>query len=165
MDELEILQLTREEHNRVKSNLITVGQAVNDMEAVFRLQHADAEAGQQSIKGFLQNLWRLRDIVETLALGMERHFFFEEQNLPPVLGPNLMEGLAREHEEIRAKFLSCQVLLRQDTLDYTTDQVLSLRTSIQTAIGDLIGMLESHAAKEEAIFSMVEKALLQTRNR
>ena len=163
MDQLEIIRRTIEEHHKIRGNIRLIGEATNDMEALFSLQQAEANWGQSSIQSIVQNVDKLKQTIHRLSEGLKNHFALEEQWLPPVLGDNLAKALVLEHDEIRDKLVKCEAGFVNDISEFQRDKLLSYRTSVEQVIDDLIGLIEGHAGREDIVLSMIEKALSRER--
>ena len=163
MEQLEIIQRTIQEHHKIRNHLRLVGDAVNDIEAIVSLQHADTSWGQISVQDVERNMDRLKQTISQLNEGLTNHFGFEEKWLPGVFGPTLMKALVLEHDEIRDRLTKCKATFIDDIAQFTREKLLSYRSSIHQVTDDLSGLIESHASREETILLMIEKALIKER--
>ena len=159
MDDLAVIRRAIEEHHRIRGNVRLAGEAVNDMEALFSLQQAHAAWGQGSIKELTEAVARLQQTIAGLGQGLNAHFGFEEQYLPPVLGTNLMKAIVLEHDEIRQKLSECAASVSADLGGQPQEKLLSFRSLVQQVVSDLSNSIESHASREEVVFRMLERAL------
>lgn len=159
MDDLEVIRRAIEEHHKIRSGLRQVGAAVNDMEALFGLQQAHASWGQGSVKEITDTLGRVQQTVNEMKQGLDRHFGFEEQYLPPVFGENLMKALLLEHSEVRQKLNDCEESVNRDVQGLPQERLLEYRTTIERTIADLTAAIEGHASREEVVLRMLERAL------
>ena len=91
--------------------------------------------------------------------GLDRHFGFEEQYLPPVFGENLMKALLLEHSEVRQKLNDCEESVNRDVQGLPQERLLEYRTTIERTIADLTAAIEGHASREEVVLRMLERAL------
>jgi len=159
MDFLEIIDRAIAEHRVVRSNLSVMGGAMNDLEATFSLQKAHASWAQGSVDTLVENVDRLRQTVEQLGAGINRHFGFEEQYLPPVFGGTLMKALIFEHNEVRKRLADCRALIATDIMGLPQEKLLVYRSDIQQKLSDLTQTMEGHASREETVYFMLERAL------
>lgn len=156
---LEIIQRTIEEHRKVRSDVGVVGHAANDMEAMFSIQRSHAGWAQGSLEALPQSIERLRQAVEVVNEGLRRHYGFEEQYLPPVFGETLMKALVLEHGEVRGKLSACVTSINADVGGMAQEGLLTYRSGVQQAIGDLMQSIEAHASREEVVLHMIARAL------
>lgn len=159
MNYLETIRRTLEEHRKIRSDVQQVGQAMNDVEAVFAMQRAQAGWAQSPMEALPEGVDRLRQTVDAVKKGLTRHFAFEEQYLPPVFGETLMKALVFEHVEIGRKISDCSVSIPDDVSGMAQDKLLASRSMAQQTISDLIQAFEAHASREDTILRMMERAL------
>ncbi len=159
MEQLEIIQRTIEEHHKIHSDLNTVGEAINDFEAIFRFQHVRSQLGQSSAPDVNRHIENLHNTIKKMDAGLQKHFSFEEKYLPEVLGTNLMKAILYDHDEIRGHLLRCKTAITGDFVNISREELLARRNHVQQLVHDLIGEIESHAGREETVLKMIEKAL------
>jgi Hemerythrin HHE cation binding domain len=159
MDDLAVIRRAIEEHHKIRGSFRLAGEAINDMEALFNLQQAHATWGQGSVTKLQETAERLQQSVNAVREGLNNHFGFEEQYLPPIFGKNLMKALVLEHDEIRQKLRECAVSVVADVRGASQEKLLSYRGELQRMVSDLSNTMESHASREEIIFRMLERAL------
>ncbi len=159
MDDLAVVRKAIEEHHKVRSNIRLVGEAMNDMEAVFGLQQANADWSQGSVQGLSETVDRMQRTISGLSAGLKNHFGFEEAYLPPVFGSNLMKALLLEHTEVREKLAECASSIVADVSGLPQGKLLSFRSTVQRLVADLGNVIENHTSREEVILRMLEKAL------
>jgi hemerythrin len=164
MDQLEIIQRTIQEHHKIRTHIRLVGDAMNDMEAIINLQHADTSWGQHTVQDVEKNMDRLKQTISQLSEGLTNHFGFEEKWLPDVFGQTLMKALILEHDEVRDRLTKYKAAFIDDIKQFTREKLLSYRATIQQDIDDLSGLIESHASREEIVLLMIEKALIKDKN-
>jgi hypothetical protein len=108
---------------------------------------------------------KLKETLNLMAEGLDRHFLFEEKDLPPIFGEILMQALLLEHRQIRQKLAETKSTV-VDTRLAGLDQkdMLAQRTRIQHVVGDIRHVIEEHASREEVILQMLERALVEGRS-
>ncbi|MDO8568702.1 MAG: hemerythrin domain-containing protein [Dehalococcoidales bacterium] len=158
-DNLAIINRVIQEHQRIRSGIQAVGQSMNDMEAVFSLQQAYAGWTTSSIEATLERQKHLQKVMELLEIGLNNHFAFEENALPPLLGEMLMQALIIEHKEIRRQIAQAKVMLNTKLTDLPQEALLQQKLQIQQAINVMSQTSEEHAAREEIILNMMKKVL------
>jgi hypothetical protein len=159
MDDLAVVRKAIEEHHKVRSNIRLVGEAMNDMEAVFGLQQANADWSQGSVQGLSETVDRMQRTINGLSAGLKNHFGFEELYLPPVFGNNLMKALLLEHGEVRQKLDECAGSIVTDVRGLPQGTLLTFRSTVQRLVADLGNAIENHTSREEIILKMLERAL------
>lgn len=159
MDPLDVIRRAIAEHRRVRSDVSSMGGAVNDLEAAFSLQKAHAAWAQSSVDSLLENMGKVKLTVETLTEGLKRHFSFEEQYLPPVFGETMMKALMYEHNQVWSRVSDCQTVLGTDLKGMPQEGLLAHRSALEQKISELTQTLEGHTSREETVFGMIEKAL------
>jgi hypothetical protein len=159
MDDLEVVRKAIEEHHKVRSNIRLVGEAMNDMEAVFGLQQANADWSQGSVQGLSETVDRMQRTINGLSAGLKNHFGFEELYLPPVFGDNLMKALLMEHGDVRQKLDACAGSIVADVRGLPQGKLLSYRSVVQRLVAELGNAIENHTSREEIILKMLERAL------
>jgi hypothetical protein len=159
MDDLAVVRKAIEEHHKVRSNIRLVGEAMNDMEAVFGLQQANADWSQGSVQGLSETVDRMQRTINGLSAGLKNHFGFEELYLPPVFGNNLMKALLLEHGEVRQKLDECAGSIVTDVRGLPQGTLLTFRSTVQRLVADLGNAIENHTSREEIVLRMLERAL------
>ena len=165
MDDLAVIRRAIEEHHRIRGNIRLAGEAVNDMEALFSLQQANADWGQGSVAKLTETTDKVQRAVNGLKEGLQNHFGFEEKYLPPVFGHNLMHAIVVEHDEVRQKLQECSASVVVEVQGLPQEKLLSFRNLVQQMVSDLSNLIESHASREEMIFKMLERALEREKTR
>jgi hypothetical protein len=165
-DYLTIIRMTIEEHYKIREHIRTVGESVNDLEALFSLQKASSGWSQSSAEALAERQRRLQQTLNFLAEGLKNHFGFEERYLPPVFGEVLMQALLLEHRDIKAKLEEARSTLAGTHWEgLKQEDSLARRMLVQHLIDGICQSVEEHATKEEMILKMMERALEETKNR
>jgi hypothetical protein len=155
-----LIQKVIAEHKLLREQMQHVNEAVNDVEAVFSLDRVSSAWVQSSLETLGQRQQQPADHLGELTSGLDRHFAFEEESLPLVLGSMLMEGFVSEHNEIRLSMAACREktdsvhfdgLRRAEALS-TKEEVLQFMMAVRT-------LTYSHLDREEAILRMLESGL------
>jgi hypothetical protein len=100
VDNLEIIRQVLAQHKVILGQLKSAGDTVSDMEALLRLESArtDLTMGFQQTLG--EKMSRLEKIIAPIDQGMRKHYTFEEEMLPPLLGELFTEALILEHKQL-----------------------------------------------------------------
>jgi len=159
-DTLHVIERAIEEHHHIRAGLKHAGDSVTDIEAMFTLHKEYAKWSQSSVKELKDKQGELLKAIGTLEQGLKRHFGFEEESLPPLLGEVLMKTITQEHGEITGLLNKAKDSLRERTLEGLNQRaLLSKKAEIQANIRQIIEVVEEHAAHEETILRMIQKAL------
>jgi len=160
MDDLAIISRVLEEHRAIKGHIKLVGDSISDQEALASLTQARADwiPGQQEILAEKQK--KLQRALSFLYEGLKKHFSFEEELLPPLLGELLMRALILKHMEIIKQISEVKPIVADIKLEgLSRDELLSEESFIQRAINKTCQLVEYHTEEEEVILEMVERAL------
>ncbi len=159
-DKLAIIQRVIAEHQTIHGHTKLVGEAINDLEAIFRLRQDYSGWTQSSLESLTEKRERLQQTLSFLAEGLRNHFNFEEMALPPLFGDLLMEGLILEHQEIRKSINEARPVVGDTSLEsLPQEELLARKWQIQQAIASLCQLSDEHLAKEEIILKMMKRAL------
>lgn len=148
------------EHHAIRGHIKLAGDTVNDIEALFALQTTESGWSQTSITALIKEQDHLLQAVTSLEEGMQNHFRFEEEALPPLFGELLTKAILHEHHKISAQIRSIKTTLaniRLEGLDQR--ELLSNKSVVQQDINSLSQTIERHAQHEEVILSMMKQAL------
>ena len=160
LDSLAIINKVIEEHQAIRKHVKLVGDSVPDREALTALEkeHADFIPGRFEV--LTEKREKLQQTLNFLDEGLKNHFAFEGEVLPPLLGELPMRGLLLEHREIKSKIDEAKSIIADTKLEgLSREELLSKEANIQQTITGICQLVEEHAAKEEAILDMVQRAL------
>ncbi len=159
---LETIRAAIAAHSLIRSHMSHVGQSVNDIQAVLGLQQSYAAWAQSSIDELAKRQQQLEQQVGVLREGLRTHFMYEETNLPPLLGKILTQALLLEHGEVNEEMKRVQlVLLQSQVAGVAREEILTSQKKVMAEITSLNDMIEKHAAREEVVLRMMERALTQ----
>lgn len=148
------------EHNAIRGHIKLAGDTINDIEALFTLQKTQSGWSQTSIAALIEERDRLLQAISFLREGLQNHFDFEEEALPPLFGDLLMKAILHEHDRISRQVKTAKTTLANMELEGLDQrELLSRKLVIQQNIQDLGQTIEEHAQHEEAILTMMKKAL------
>jgi hemerythrin len=160
LEKLEVIQKILEEHISFRENIKLAGDSVSDPEALAGLMQArgDWTPGQADVTPAGQE--KLQGTLSYIAEGLQNHFAFEEELLPPVLGEVLTRGLKLEHSKIRAEIDAAKSTIAGTSLDgLSRDELLSAQARVKQLIDNIGQIVERHAADEEALLRFAEIAI------
>ncbi len=159
-DSLAVINRVIQEHQRIRGNIKLVGESTNDLEAMFSLQQVYSGWTLSSMEAIDEKQKQLQQTMSFLDEGLNNHFAFEERALPPLFGELLMQALLLEHQEIRKKIGEAKSLIAGTRLvDLSQEKLLSQKSHIQQVINAISQVVEEHAAREETILNMMNRAL------
>ena len=159
-DNLSLVKRTLDEHEIIRDHMRSVGGAVSDKEALAELEKAHADWTPGRFEAVQVKRDKLQQTIQHLEEGLKRHFGFEEEALPPLLGDMLMHAILLQHEEIEKEIGEARSMVADAKLEgLDRDQLLAQDARIQQKIGVLLQLIEEHATKEEMILEMVRTAL------
>jgi hypothetical protein len=159
---LEIIERVIQEHRQVGAHLrsLSLGESIPDEQARVALEKEHAEWIPGQTRNLSDLKARLLDALDALDDGLKKHFAFEEEALPPLMGGLLMRALELQHAEIAGEIARMRAL----TLDIRTEgidreQQLIEEMRVQRAIAALSHLIEEHADTEEKMLDMLRRAL------
>jgi hypothetical protein len=148
------------EHHAIRGHIKLAGDTVNDIEALFTLERTESGWSQTSITALIKERDHLLQAISSLEEGLQNHFRFEEEALPPLFGELLTKAILHEHHKISRQIRSAKTTLANIKLEGLDQrELLSSKSAIQRNINSLSQTIEEHAQHEEAILSMMKKAL------
>jgi hemerythrin len=160
LDALAVIRKVVEEHHGIRGNMKLAGESVNDLEAIFSLQKAEASWSLASTDMLSEKQNKMQQTLSLLEEGLKNHFAFEEKTLPPLLGELLMRALILDHTEIAREIGKVKSIAVDTQLDeFSREELLSQKSRIWQAIDRLYQTVEEHATREEVILKMVKKAV------
>jgi hypothetical protein len=148
------------EHHAIREHIKLAGDTVNDIEALFTLQRTQSGWSQTSITALVEKRDQLLQAISFLEEGLQNHFSFEEEALPPLFGGLLMKAILQEHHKISRQIKGAKTTLANielEGLDHS--ELFSKKAVIQQDIHSLRQIIEEHAQHEETILNMMKKAL------
>jgi hypothetical protein len=100
MNNLEIIITVLAQHKVIFGQLESAQESMNDMEALLRLEKARTDLTVNVRQTLAQKRDKLESIISPLDQGLRKHYAFEEEYLPPLLGRVLTEALFFEHKQL-----------------------------------------------------------------
>ena len=159
-DNLTIVKRTIEEHHNIKGHLKLVGDSVSDLEALLSLQKARPDWILSSQQELAEKKNNMLQTLSSLEEGLKNHFASEEKFLPPLFGELLMKALVLEHKRIKRQLEEAKSLVNKTKLEgLSQKELLAKKSQIQQQLESILQLVEEHAATEETILKMLEKAL------
>lgn len=165
-DNLAKIKQIIDDHQSIRGHVKLVSDLVSDQEALWALEETRSSwiPGRPEITTEKQN--KLQQTLSFLDEGLKNHFAFEEQALPPLLGDLLMRALILDHQKIKEKIDEAKSIAVDSKLEgLSREELLSKEFYIQQVVVNICQLIEEHAAREEAILGMVERALEEKESR
>lgn len=159
-DKLAVINRIIEWHQTIREHVRLVGDSLTDWEALLDLENIRQEwiPGQLEVPDEKQK--KLQQAVRALEEGLQNHFAYEEQVLPPLLGELFMRALILDHQEIKREISRAKALADGVKLDrLSRGESLLKESGVQQTIGGLCQMIEEHASREETVLEMLRRAL------
>lgn len=100
MEDLEIIRRVMEQHKVLQGQIDSVGQAMSDKDALLRLDRAQADLAVDFRRPLNERRSGLIASLTIVEQGLKKHYDFEEEMLPPLLGKLLTEALIIEHKDL-----------------------------------------------------------------
>ena len=159
-DALSTINRIRDENLTIRQHVKLVGDTVGDVEAMRSLQAARTEWVPGRPSAFTERHKELQQTLSFLDEGLRNHFALEENDLPPLAGDLFMRALVMEHREIMKHVDHTRSMVDSMDVDgLTREELLSKESQLHQAIEHVRGLIEDHAAREETLLSMLERAL------
>lgn len=159
-DYLAIIKRIIEWHQTIREHVKLVGESISDREALTSLERTRADwiPGRP---GFLAEIqMKMQQAISFLGDGLKRHFAYEEEVLPPVLGELFMQALILEHQEIMEAIEEAKPIATDTRLEgLGRDELLAKELEVQQTVSNMCRLVEEHTTREEIILDMVRRAL------
>ena len=160
MDNLAIINRVLEEHRTIRGHIKLVGDSIVDREALLNLRKTRADWVPGQLEDMLEKQNKLQQTMAALDEGLRGHFDFEEKALPPLLGELFMRALVLDHQEIKKEIENAKSIVVNTRLEgLSRDELLAKEADIQKVVDSMSRKIEEHAAREEIILEMLQRAL------
>jgi len=154
-NKIELIRSIIEYHHVVRKYVGTVGQSLNDVEAIFTLKSQYASWMQTPQEELRLKMEKFAESIDVLEKGLVDHFNFEEENLPDILGEVLMKGLLYEHDIIKEALKALRRLLNEPRISkLDRDEIYLVRSKFQQALDNLTQHIEKHVSVEEVVLQL-----------
>jgi hypothetical protein len=167
MDNLEIIRQVMAQHKVILCQLESASESVSDMEALLRLEKARTGL----TLGFNYTLEEKRNQLEKIMVplnrGLRKHYTFEEETLPSLLGRVLTEALIFEHKKLLLEMEQTMSLLTNVKLEGLNHaEEVAKESLIYERLDSLRQHKLDHLNREEAILLTLQNVIeLQTKTR
>ncbi|MFC1984076.1 hemerythrin domain-containing protein [Chloroflexota bacterium] len=159
-DNLAIINRIIDWHQTIRGHVKLVGESMSDRETLASLEgvRPDWIPGRPGIPSEKQN--KLQQTLSALDDGLKNHFAYEEEVLPPLLGELFVRGLILDHQEIKKESNEAKQIVADIKLEgLSRDDLMSIESRIQQVINNMCNLVEEHAAREEVLLRMLQRAL------
>ena len=159
-DKLAIINRIIEWHQTIRGHVRLVGDSISDEEALLALEKARLEWIPGQLEVLAEKQKKLQQAMGFLDEGLQNHFAYEEQVLPPLLGELFMRALILDHQEIRKEISETKSITAAAKLEgLRREELLSQESNIKQTIQGVCQLIEEHAIREETILEMLQRAL------
>ena len=159
-DSLAIINRIIEWHQTLRASARLVGDSVTDREALLSLEEARPDWIPGRVEVLTEKQKALQQTIDFLDDGLQKHFAYEEQVLPPLLGELFMQALIIDHREIRREISEAKSTVASARLEgLDRDELLAKGSDIQQVIDGMFQVVEGHCGREEVILEMVRRVL------
>lgn len=159
-DNLEIIHHIIEFHHSLRGQIDNINGSISDVEALFGLRSEYASWTQTSLNQLSERQKKLQQTIDVLESGLQKHFAYEEENLPPIFGAIMMRGLLIEHTSIREEVENVKKMVLNTRLEgLERDEIVLHKSKFQGSINNLAQHIEKHASREEIVLDMARLGL------
>ncbi len=159
-DKLEIIRHIIEFHHTIRERVKLVGGSISDLEALFSLRGEYAGWSRSSLDELVKKQNELKETFDLLEDGLKKHFAYEEENLPEILGEALFAGLLLQHNNLRNEITAAKsTLFNSDIKNASRDEIIILKSRLQQTMDSLSQRIESHASGEEIVLNWAREGL------
>jgi urease gamma subunit len=157
-DALGVIKNIISQHSKVTEHVKLTGEKMNDIDAVFSVQRAAYKVAwsASSVTELLEKRDQLLQTVNIMEDGLKKHFNYEEEVLPLVIGELLMKDIVDAHNKILERIENAKTCL-ENLGGLKQDELLSKRTELIQSVNDLRTTVVDHAQSEEKILDMIKK--------
>ena len=160
MNNLAIISRVIQEHQTIKGHIKLVGDSITDQEALTSLAGARSDWIPGRLEILAEKQKKLQQTISFLDEGLKSHFSFEEKALPLLLGELFMQALILDHQEIRKAINEAISTVSNTRLEgLRREELLSKESDMQQVIDSICQLVEEHAAREEVLLEMLQRAL------
>lgn len=160
MDNLEIIRAVLAQHKVIFGQLESAQESVNDMEALLRLEKARADLTLGIRETLSQKRDQLEKIITPLDDGLRKHYTFEEEHLPPLLGRVLTEALLFEHKKLLLQMEQTSSLIFSIKVEgLTRAEEMEKESLIYERLDSLRQNKLDHLNREEAVLLTLQNVL------
>lgn len=159
-DYLAVVRNIIEAHQTIRRHVRLAGESVSDRESLNVIEQARSGWVPARLDILSEKLQKLQQTMSMLADGLNNHFRYEEEFLPPVFGEFLMRALLLEHEEVRRELAQAKQIVADASLEgLSREQLLATELKLQQVVNSVSHVIEDHAFREEVVLGMLERAL------
>jgi iron-sulfur cluster repair protein YtfE (RIC family) len=130
------------------------------MEALLKLEKARAELNLGYQKTLTEKREEIERIIAPIDRGLRKHYSFEEEVLPPMLGRVLTEALISEHKHLLFQMEQMISLLTEINAEgLTPAQALGKESLIYERLDNLRRDKLDHLNREEAVLLTLQNVI------
>ena len=159
-DKLAVIRHIIETHHTLRENVLTLGGSMSDLEALFMIRGEYADWSQTSLDELVHKRNRLQESLTLLEDRLTKHFAYEEETLPDILGNAMFKGLVFEHNRMRKDLAEAKKIVTETQIDSANRENIALfKTRLQQLLDTLGRQIESHATREEVVLDFAREGL------
>lgn len=159
-DKLAVIRHVIETHHTIRENVLALGGSMSDLEALFMIRGEYADWSQTSLDELVAKRTKLKESLTLLENGLIKHFAYEEENLPDILGEVMFKGLVFEHNRMRKDLSEAKMIVTETQIDSANRENIALfKTRLQQLLDTLGRQIESHATREEMVLDFAREGL------
>lgn len=152
MEDLEIIRSVMDQHKVLADQIYSVGVSLSDKDALLRLERAQAELAVNFRRPLSERLASLIEHMTVIDQGLRNHYAFEEEKLPPLLGPLLTKALKIEHQDLLSDMQKVMFTIKNTRLEGLSHiDEISQEAIMSSSLRDLQSKKLDHQKREEAL--------------
>ena len=156
-----------EEHKQILQEFQSIEQVANDVSAITQLDKTKEDFLPGRFNNQKQGLQSLKDSLETIDDGLQKHFDREEKQLSAVLKQHKSETLASglrllllEHKEIKERIAESRKEVAELTAKSLSREVREGKAwGVRVFINHTRKLIEAHAQSEHELFHKIRAEL------
>jgi hemerythrin-like domain-containing protein len=158
-----------EEHKQILQNFQTIEQVANDVSGIIQLDKAKEDFLPGRFNDQKQGLQNLRDSLETIENGLQKHFDREEKQLSAALKQHKSETLASglrllllEHKELKERIAESKKEVVELAVESLSREVREGKAwGVRVFISHTRKLIEAHAQSEQELFHKLRAELMR----
>jgi hypothetical protein len=152
MEFLEIIQKVMDQHKVFVNQFEAVSTVMSDKDALLVMEKAQTDLGVDFRHKLEEKRSSLLTMLKVVESGLKNHYAFEEQMLPPLLGPLLTEGLILEHKKLTSEMSDLIATVgRSDTSPPSYIEEIGQEAILSGILNKFHGAKLDHLKREEAL--------------
>jgi hypothetical protein len=160
MEDQEIIHRVLDQHMVLQDQINFVSATMSDKDALLRLEKAQAELAVDFRRPLNERRTHLLESLKIVAHGMENHYTFEEEMLPPLLGKLLTEALIIEHSSLKLEMQKLIIAITDiDLKGLSLVDEISQEDIMNGLLRELRNKKLDHQKREDAVLATLERII------